>query len=264
MEKSWRCTVCGYIHTGDEPPDICPVCGVDASRFELVGRDEVKEAAEGEVRTVAPPEGSVEKRWRCTVCGYVHAGDEPPGVCPVCGVDAAKFELEGGVDDTVPQGRGQNPASSASPGPLAFALEMWETFVLHAVAAHFPNGLLPSAALFFALFFIKGSESLETTAFHLVALTVVVTPVVFLSGLRDWQAKFGGAPGGVFYKKIMLALIMLILGIAAVTLRGVVGSWDGLELWGQILYLSLVAGMLGCVTMLGHYGGQLVFMKHEK
>ncbi|PLX93564.1 MAG: hypothetical protein C0619_04300, partial [Desulfuromonas sp.] len=100
------------------------------------------------------------------------------------------------------------------------------------------------------------------TAFHLVALTVVVTPVVFISGLRDWQAKFGGAPGGVFYKKIMLALIMLILGIAAVTLRGVVGSWDGLELWGQIVYLSLVAGMLGCVTMLGHYGGQLVFKNH--
>lgn len=36
MEKQWRCTVCGYIHTGDNPPDICPVCGVDSSFFELV------------------------------------------------------------------------------------------------------------------------------------------------------------------------------------------------------------------------------------
>ena len=40
MEKRWRCTVCGYIHTGDNPPDICPVCGVDASFFELVNEDE--------------------------------------------------------------------------------------------------------------------------------------------------------------------------------------------------------------------------------
>lgn len=264
MEKSWRCTVCGYIHTGDEPPEVCPVCGVDASKFELVGRDDARVTPETETQTATPPEGSKEKSWRCSVCGYSHTGDDPPGACPVCGVDAARFELMGAADDAVSQVRGEGAAASPLPGPIAFALEMWETFVLHAVAAHFPNGLLPSAALFFALFFIKGSDSLEATAFHLVALTVVVTPVVFISGLRDWQAKFGGTLGGVFYKKIMLALIMLVLGIAAVTLRGVVGSWDGLELWGQIVYLSLVTGMLGCVTILGHYGGQLVFMKHDK
>jgi len=36
MEKQWRCTVCGYIHTGENPPEICPICGVDASFFELM------------------------------------------------------------------------------------------------------------------------------------------------------------------------------------------------------------------------------------
>ncbi len=34
--KKWQCTVCGYIHVGDEPPDICPVCGAPADSFELV------------------------------------------------------------------------------------------------------------------------------------------------------------------------------------------------------------------------------------
>lgn len=29
----WRCLVCDYIHEGDEPPEICPVCGVDSSNF---------------------------------------------------------------------------------------------------------------------------------------------------------------------------------------------------------------------------------------
>jgi len=32
----WRCMVCGYIHEGDEPPEVCPVCGVDSSNFEKV------------------------------------------------------------------------------------------------------------------------------------------------------------------------------------------------------------------------------------
>ncbi|KGK81092.1 flavin reductase [Desulfosporosinus sp. HMP52] len=36
MEKKWRCTVCGYVHTGENPPEICPVCGVDSTFFELV------------------------------------------------------------------------------------------------------------------------------------------------------------------------------------------------------------------------------------
>ncbi|KKS25590.1 MAG: hypothetical protein UU85_C0001G0019 [Candidatus Wolfebacteria bacterium GW2011_GWA2_42_10] len=35
-EKStkWKCDVCGYIHEGDNPPDICPRCGVSKSHFE--------------------------------------------------------------------------------------------------------------------------------------------------------------------------------------------------------------------------------------
>ena len=32
----WRCTVCGYIHEGSEPPEVCPVCGVPKEFFEKV------------------------------------------------------------------------------------------------------------------------------------------------------------------------------------------------------------------------------------
>ena len=54
MEKQWRCTVCGYIHTGDNPPDICPVCGVDSSFFELV-TDEGDLKAVPDVKAVPKP-----------------------------------------------------------------------------------------------------------------------------------------------------------------------------------------------------------------
>ena len=30
----WICKVCGYIHEGLEPPDICPVCKVGKEKFE--------------------------------------------------------------------------------------------------------------------------------------------------------------------------------------------------------------------------------------
>ena len=32
--KRWKCKVCGYVHEGTEPPEICPVCGAPASEFE--------------------------------------------------------------------------------------------------------------------------------------------------------------------------------------------------------------------------------------
>jgi len=31
--KKFVCTVCGYIHEGDNPPEKCPVCGAPADKF---------------------------------------------------------------------------------------------------------------------------------------------------------------------------------------------------------------------------------------
>ena len=43
--KKFVCPVCGYVHTGDCPPDVCPVCKAPGSKFieqsgELVFADE--------------------------------------------------------------------------------------------------------------------------------------------------------------------------------------------------------------------------------
>ncbi len=32
-KKTWVCSVCGYQHEGETPPDICPVCGVGPEEF---------------------------------------------------------------------------------------------------------------------------------------------------------------------------------------------------------------------------------------
>ena len=35
-------------------------------------------------------------KWVCSVCGYVHEGDEAPESCPVCKAPADKFAKQGG------------------------------------------------------------------------------------------------------------------------------------------------------------------------
>lgn len=44
--KKYRCTVCGYIHEGENPPEFCPVCKVPASKFVLVEETDMAWAAE--------------------------------------------------------------------------------------------------------------------------------------------------------------------------------------------------------------------------
>ena len=35
-------------------------------------------------------------KYVCTVCGYVHEGDNPPESCPVCKAPAEKFKAQAG------------------------------------------------------------------------------------------------------------------------------------------------------------------------
>ena len=78
MKKTWRCIICGYVHTGEEPPESCQICGAGREEFEL--------------DTVAPVPVSQAAYWRCLNCEYVHAGDAPPDICKVCGASRDAFE----------------------------------------------------------------------------------------------------------------------------------------------------------------------------
>jgi len=78
--KSFRCVICGYIHNGDTPPEVCSVCGASAAEFELFAQP-----------LVAPKKQST--FWRCLNCEYIYEGNEAPDLCPVCGVKRDNFEV---------------------------------------------------------------------------------------------------------------------------------------------------------------------------
>jgi rubredoxin/uncharacterized membrane protein len=55
--KKWQCKVCGYIHTGDEPPEKCPICGADRSEFiEVTESDEAQEKKASQDTKTSTPE----------------------------------------------------------------------------------------------------------------------------------------------------------------------------------------------------------------
>ncbi|MBE6883445.1 MAG: rubrerythrin [Ruminococcaceae bacterium] len=88
-KKQWVCSICGYVYTGEVMPDdfLCPLCSHGKEDFELVGGEELKVS-----QAVQTGNSAAEKKWICSVCGYIHTGENPPEICPVCTVPASKFK----------------------------------------------------------------------------------------------------------------------------------------------------------------------------
>jgi len=78
--KTWKCTICGYIHAGDVPPDKCPQCGAPAGAFEPVMNEKGASASPQELD---PPKDLAEVRERARdklrgICGVYPACDGSP------------------------------------------------------------------------------------------------------------------------------------------------------------------------------------------
>jgi uncharacterized membrane protein len=180
------------------------------------------------------------RKWKCTVCGYGEEGTEPPFRCPRCGADGARF---------IPQ----EAAKFNLPRDLA------DSFLLHAVAAHFPSGLLPTAALFLFLDYHLGDSRFEAAAFFLLVLSLVAIPFSLASGIYDWQKRYGGVRARIFYKKIFLAAVLFVLTAAAAGLRYVHPEILQQNQALARVYYALVGMVLVVAILLGHYGGKLAF-----
>lgn len=203
----------------------------------------------------------MEKRWRCTVCGYIHTGDQPPEICPVCRVDASKFEL---ISEPEPDVEPETRVDQIRKQALTLFAEMKASFVPHAVAAHFPNALLPTCFLFLVLYIVRGLVTFEATVFYLLVVAALAVPPTFVTGLLDWKKEYSGELTPIFRKKICLGILLFVLGLVAASWR-----WSNPDLlisggFSACAYSLLILAMLGCVMLLGHYGGMLVFAKRKK
>jgi nitrite reductase (NADH) large subunit len=74
---------------------------------------------------VAVPADAPEAWWLCTKCGYAHAGDVPPTICPTCSAIRAKFDPAPENFDPVAYRKGTasrpatKPAGTSAQAPVA-------------------------------------------------------------------------------------------------------------------------------------------------
>jgi uncharacterized membrane protein len=141
-----------------------------------------------------------------------------------------------------------------------FTRKMYDTFIFHAVASHFVNGLVPVSVLFMLLTLTTGDPYFEHTVIHLIYIAAITIPFSFLSGIRDWRIKFQRRRAPIFYRKIGLSIVLALLCAVVVSIRLVCSN--PLAASGEIawMYGGCIFMTLPVVVLLGHFGGKLAYM----
>ncbi len=233
----WRCIVCNYTSTAEEPPEKCPVCGVDQSKFVPVEEELETAAADGR-ETAETPAGAPEGAG---------APDSPAGSEPSGGRAPAQ-------EDVAPASKPQTPGEI--PSFIANAMRTVKEQLVkrrgHPISAHLPNGVLPAAVILLFLGLVFGRVALQDAAFYNLVLVVISMPVVIASGYLDWKAHYGGVYTPLIVTKIVCAVIVSVFGLVLVLW----GAFSETYSWPYFLVHLIVLGAAGVA---GYMGGKLVF-----
>jgi rubredoxin/uncharacterized membrane protein len=220
-QKQWKCLVCGYIHTGPEPPEVCPVCGADKSKFILVETEPAPKEAQ---RLTSMP-----------------AQDKP-----------TENAGGSGPQQSEPQTR---PIIFRLLDPTGFITRLHG----HPIAVHIPNGVLPLSVLFTLIAVGFKSDGFAAAASYNMVFVALSIPVVIISGFIDWYHRFDARWAKIFRIKFICGIIvgtfsLIIAGIwfAQPTIH---------RQFSLGLIFFLVLNLINFVTaaVAGYYGGKLVF-----
>ena len=201
------------------------------------------------------------KKWRCSVCGYVHTGPEPPEKCPVCGADRSKFiEIPSEAASEDSQVDAKKTPVGLPPSTLARSFSKLNAkFHFHPIAVHIPNGVLPVSIIFLFFGIIFHLPQIEKAAYFNMIFVVLAMPAVLFSGYIDWKSRFEGQLTHVFKIKMICGALVFMLSTTLVvwrTTNPAIAASSSPALW---VYLFLHLLLLAAAVTAGFFGGKLVF-----
>lgn len=219
-------------------------------------------------------QGDVMKRWRCLVCGYIHSGDEPPEICPVCKAPKNKFveiDSQGNVispssekPSEQPQVENIQSGSTSPPTSKNKVAEFVLRHHLHPILVHTPNGLIPVIVLFMLLHLILHVQGFDKAAFFNIIVVILVMPAVMITGYLEWKERYKKAKTVLFFTKICCSLVVFVTVFILAGWRFINPEVTAESSPTKWIYFLICLIMLGAVGIAGHLGGKLVFGSREK
>ena len=231
--KKWKCTVCGFIFTGDTPPEKCPVCGAPQSRFVDISEPQAADPPVAEPIPAAVVQHA--EPQQAAVPPPTAPPSEPPPAAPV------------------------TPPSPFEQSRYRKLFELMTRFHGHPISVHIPNGLLPVTVLFIFLSALFGFKGLAQAATYNLGVVALSMPLVLFSGWVDWQNRFNGAITHVLTVKIACGVVVTatawFLFIWLLVNPAVVSTPQA----SRVAFFLINLIMLGAAATAGWYGGKLVF-----
>ncbi len=218
--KKWQCSVCKYIHTGETPPEKCPVCGVGSEKFVLID-----------------------------------AGDDAP--VPAADKPLASAAEKPAAPAAKAPSKPSTPAPAKPANLYERIIGFMIKHHAHPVSVHFPNGILPVAVVLFLLAWVFNTELFAKAGFINLIFVILALPFVLFSGIIEWKKKYNQALTTIFKIKIMAAALTttacLISGVWYLVNPDVLSSSNA---W---IFILVNVIMLAAAGIAGLIGGKLVF-----
>ena len=220
------------------------------------------------------------KKWKCTICNYIHNGDEPPAKCPICGAPASAFvdisdpeevpapepaaAAEADASEKIEPAEATQPVEAEPVSPFKDSryrrlFDMMTKFHGHPISVHIPNGLLPVTILFIILSAFFHCAGMITAATYNMGVVAFAMPLVLFSGWVDWQNRFNGAFTQVFIVKIACGIVVSVTAWFMFIWLLVNPEVITTPQSSRVAFFGINLIMLGAAGTAGYYGGKLVF-----
>jgi len=132
------------------------------------------------------------------------------------------------------------------------------TLHLHPKLVHFPIAyavIVPVLAL--AYLFI-GNTNLESASYYLLIFVFLSSPIGGLTGYASWKLNYEGALRGVFSRKKLLSILLVLDSMICLVWRTIQPEILTSFSAQSYIYLVLLLILPPVAIILGHEGGQLV------
>jgi len=212
-----------------------------------------------ELKIANSRKGKNMKVWQCSVCKYIHRGNQPPEKCPVCGVPASKFKEIDEASIPVKPGAKKPPKKEIieETSIIDKVQSLMVKHHAHPVSVHAPNGILPLVLLLWIASWFLSYDLFAKAAFINLVFVIIALPAVIFTGIVEWQKKYKGAFTKIFKKKIAAAIVTLVFSIISF-------AWYMINpdiLSSKIAWLFILINIIIVIAVgiAGHIGGKLVF-----
>jgi predicted heme/steroid binding protein/uncharacterized membrane protein len=130
---------------------------------------------------------------------------------------------------------------------------------LHPILVHFSIAV-PILVSFLSITYVfTGEESFEMVSYYVLLLGFLAALAGGLSGFFSWKVTYEGRMTKIFARKIWFTIILTIVITVCFGWRTLDPKVLITETTSSYIYLALMTSLVPINTILGHYGGKIVY-----